>query len=80
MNNFESYVYEPIDLCACYEPMFDAPQELINEWAAAHKFEEPDEVPAFYVGDEYGTLYFYYGNTRSGSLSISMTGESPLGH
>ena len=64
MNNFESYVYEPIDLCACYEPMFDAPQELIDEWAAAHKFEEPDEVPAFYVEDEYGTLYFYYGNTR----------------
>ena len=34
MNNFESYVYEPIDLCACYEPMFEAPQELIDEWAA----------------------------------------------
>lgn len=26
MNDFENYVYEPIDLCACYEPMFDAPQ------------------------------------------------------
>ena len=31
MNNFESYVYEPIDLCACYEPMFEAPQELIEK-------------------------------------------------
>ena len=30
--NFESYVYEPIDLCACYEPMFEAPQELIEKW------------------------------------------------
>ena len=64
MNNFESYVYEPIDLCACYEPMFEAPPELIDEWKAAHEMEEPDEVPAFYVEDEYGTLYFYYGNTR----------------
>lgn len=64
MNNFESYVYEPIDLCACYEPMFEAPQELIDEWAAAREFEEPDGVPTFYVEDEYGTLYFYYGNTR----------------
>ena len=64
MNNFENYVYDPIDLCACYEPMFEAPQELIDEWAAAREFEEPDGVPTFYVEDEYGTLYFYYGNTR----------------
>ena len=64
MNDFESYLYGPIDLCACYEPMFEAPQELIDEWAAAREFEEPDGVPTFYVEDEYGTLYFYYGNTR----------------
>jgi len=64
LNDFENYVYEPIDLCACYEPMFEAPQELIDEWAAAREFEEPDGVPTFYVEDEYGTLYFYYGNTR----------------
>lgn len=66
MNNFEDYVYEPIDLCACYEPMIEAPQELIDEWEAAHntKMEEPDEIPTFYVTDEYGTLYFYHGNTR----------------
>ncbi len=64
MNSFENYVYEPIDLCGCYEPMFEAPQELIDEWAAAREFEEPDGVPTFYVEDEYGTLYFYYGNTR----------------
>ena len=55
-------MYEPIDLCACYEPMFEPPQELIDEWKAAH--DEPDEVPTFYVTDEYGTLYFYHGNTR----------------
>ena len=62
MNIFEGYVYEPIDLCACYEPMFEPPQELIDEWKAAH--DEPDGVPTFYVEDEYGTLYFYHGNTR----------------
>ena len=66
MNDFENYVYEPIDLCACYEPIIIAPQELIDEWQAAHNAEikEPDEVPTYYVTDEYGTLYFYYGNTR----------------
>ena len=32
MNNFESYVYEPIDLCACYEPMFEAPADFIEDW------------------------------------------------
>jgi hypothetical protein len=62
LNNFESYVYEPIDLCACYEPMFEAPQELIEKWNSVCA--EPDEVPAFYVEDEHETLYFYYGNTR----------------
>ena len=62
MNAFEGYVYEPIDLCACYEPMLEPPQEFIDEWKAAH--DEPDGVPTFYVTDEYGTLYFYYGNTR----------------
>lgn len=64
MNNFENYVYEPIDLCACYEPIIEAPQELIDEWVAASEFEEPDEVPTFYVVEGDGPLYFYYGNTR----------------
>ena len=66
MNTFENYVYKPIDLCACYEPMFEAPQKLIDEWIAARnaEVEEPDGVPTFYVEDEHGTLYFYYGNTR----------------
>ena len=63
MNDFENYVYEPIDLCACYEPMFDAPQELLDEWQTGCDA-EPDGVPTFYVEDEYGTLYFYHGNTR----------------
>ena len=69
MNSFENYVYEPVDLCACYEPMVEAPQEFIDEWQAARDAEikelkEPDGVPAFYAANEYETLYFYYGNTR----------------
>lgn len=63
MNDFEGYVYEPIDLCACYEPMIEAPQELIDEWQADYE-DEPDGVPTFYVAEGDGILYFYYGNTR----------------
>lgn len=55
MNNFENYVYEPIDLCACYEPMIEAPQELLDEWQTCYDT-EPEGVPTFYVTDEYGTL------------------------
>lgn len=63
MNEFENYVYEPIDLCACYEPMVEAPQELLDEWKVCYAA-EPEGVPTFYVTNEYGTLYFYHGNTR----------------
>ena len=66
MNDFENYEYEPIDLYAIYEPIFEPPQEQIDEWNAVRdaKFKEPDEVPTYYVTDERGTLYFYHGNTR----------------
>ena len=63
MNDFEDYVYEPIDLCACYEPIIEAPQELIDEWQADYDT-EPNEVPTYYVTEGDGPLYFYYGNTR----------------
>ena len=32
MNDFENYVYEPIDLCALYEPFFEPPPEQVEEW------------------------------------------------
>lgn len=41
MNNFENYVYEPIDLCACYEPMFEAPADFIEEWYREHGLRNP---------------------------------------
>ena len=28
---FRNYVYEPIDLCACYEPMFFPPDTFCDE-------------------------------------------------
>jgi len=30
--NFNDYVYEPIDLCALYEPIIFPPAELVAEW------------------------------------------------
>ena len=41
LNDFENYVYEPIDLCACYEPMFDAPADFIEEWYKEHGMRNP---------------------------------------
>lgn len=41
MNNFENYVYEPIDLCACYEPMFDPPADFIEEWRRKREQDNP---------------------------------------
>ena len=62
--NFELLTFEellnlPIDIESCFDPIFDPPQELVDEWQA-----EPDGVPAFYVTEGDGPLYFYYGNTR----------------
>ena len=59
----EEYIYEPIDLCALYEPFFEPPKELLDEWQAAYN-NEPDGVPTFYAVEGDGPLYFYYGNTR----------------
>lgn len=30
--DFDNFVYEPIDLCACYEPLFEPPAEQLEEW------------------------------------------------
>ena len=66
--NFELLTFEellnlPIDIESCFDPIFEPPQELIDKWQAAYNA-EPDEVPAFYVTEGDGPLYFYYGNTR----------------
>ena len=30
--NLSKYVYEPIDLCACFEPIFFPPETQVKEW------------------------------------------------
>ena len=62
-NEFETEAFETIDLCACFDPIFDPP----SEQAAAWNFSEPEptlENASFYVVEPDGTEYFYCGGTR----------------
>ena len=62
-NFFESEHFEPIDLCSCFEPIFDPPPEQEAAWA----FPVPEptlENTSFYATDPDGTEYFYCGGTR----------------
>ena len=38
---FKNHVYEPIDLCACYEPMFEPPADFIAECHREHEPQNP---------------------------------------
>ncbi len=40
----ENYVYEPIDLCAIYEPFFEPPSEQVEEW---HRLRETEPQNPF---------------------------------
>ena len=56
-NFFESELFEPIDLCSCFEPIFDPPPEQEAAW----NFSEPEptlENTSFYATDPDGTEYF----------------------
>ena len=62
-NFFESELFEPIDLCSCFDPIFDPPPEQEAVWA----FPEPEptlENTSFYATDPDGAEYFYCGKTR----------------
>ena len=62
----KTFVYEPIDLCACYEPFEEPPADLIEEWNRLY-WEGPEDTPenrAFYLIEPDGTMYYYFGNTR----------------
>ena len=39
---FKNYVYKPIDLCACYEPMVEPPAEQAEEWRRQSEPEPPN--------------------------------------
>ena len=54
----EENVYQPIDLEACFDPIFDPPEDFEDVEASK------GAVPIFYAMDEDGVLYFYHGNTR----------------
>jgi len=58
--------YEPIDLCACYEPIFAPPEDFMEayEKSMPWKYEPTLENTSHYVTEPDGTKYFYCGNTR----------------
>ena len=37
----KNYVYEPVDLCACYEPIVEPPAELATELRKEHEPQNP---------------------------------------
>ena len=57
-----------IDICSCYEPIFNPPKEQEDEWRRMRGEYEPEptlENTSFYVIESDGTKYFYCGNTRT---------------
>ncbi len=76
------YKYEPIDLCACYEPIFIPPKELLAEWK--RRREELPIAPtlentSFYVTMPDGAKYFYCGNTRIRVSEYFSDSENTMG-
>ena len=56
-----------IDICDCYEPIFNPPKEQEDEWRRMRGEYEPEQTlenSSFYVTEPDGTRYFYCGNTR----------------
>ena len=62
-NFFESELFDPIDLCSCFEPIFDPPPEQEAAWAFP-ELEPTLENTSFYATDPDGTEDFYCGKTR----------------
>ncbi len=42
---FKNCVYEPIDLCAIYEPFFEPPAEQVEEWCRLREAEPQNPFP-----------------------------------
>lgn len=55
--------YYKIDLCACFDPIFYPPKELIEEWNRAYEPEPTLENTSYYGTELDGTTYFYCGDT-----------------
>ena len=62
MTNEITNAYEPIDLCACFDMIFDPPAAVIKEWEEQFI---ANKERGYYGTELDGTLYYYYGNTRT---------------
>lgn len=43
--DFDNIDYGPIDLCACFAPIFDPPEETLREWEQRWKEVHPEPEP-----------------------------------
>lgn len=66
MTKTKTAAYEPIDLCACFDMIFDPPTAVVREWEKEwdERFTANKER-SYYDIDLDGTLYYYNGNTRT---------------
>lgn len=62
MTNEITNAYESIDLCACFDMIFDPPAAVIKEWEEQFI---ANKERGYYGTELDGTLYYYYGNTRT---------------
>ena len=66
MTNEITTAYEPIDLCACFDMIFAPPATVIRAWEKEREEQFIANKEQGYYGTELdGTLYYYYGNTRT---------------
>ncbi len=70
MNMFENYVYEPIDLCALYEPLVEPPAEQVEEWRRQREA-EPQNPFSGTVTRRIGNTWYIIETECNGSEPLS---------
>lgn len=71
--------YEPIDLCACFDMIFDPPAEVVREWEKEWNERFMANKERGYYGTELdGTLYYYNGNTRTKVMEFFAAGGTTM--
>lgn len=79
MTNEFTTAYEPIDLCACFDMIFDPPAEVVREWEKEWNERFMANKERGYYGTELdGTLYYYNGNTRIKVTEFFATGGTTM--
>jgi len=66
---FKNYVYEPIDLCALYEPFFEPPADQVEEWRRQREM-EPSNPFSCTVTRQIGNTWYI--------IETECDGEEPL--